>query len=148
MAKICKGGACCWRFILKTQASHQTSVDECREVTRPVQMNVDESQSNVDEHQTSVEECKRVQTSQQTTVDEYVSVDESLDGCRQCRFVGKSKIWQSDTCSHFVVVVSMQEQATYICKFSILQLALEQQIAKQLSGLNPLLLSSNKNYKK
>ena len=27
------------------------------------------------------------------------------------------------------------------------QLALEQQIAKQLSGLNPLLLNSNKNYR-
>ena len=69
------------RSVLKTQTSHQASVDkcrshrrlqknvaECRRVTRRVQTNGDESLDQCRQvetsHQTSIDECRRVQTNQ------------------------------------------------------------------------------------
>ena len=68
------------------------SLDECRQV----QMNVDESQTNVDE-------SRQVQTSAQT------SVDESLDECRQMQTsVEKSKFFtlipEKVTCPIFLLL--------------------------------------------
>ena len=59
-----------FRSILKTQTSYRrlyTDVDECRRVTRRMQISIDES----------LDKCRRVQTSH------WTSVDKSLDECRQ-----------------------------------------------------------------
>ena len=66
MQNIVKKSTCSFRFILKTQTSHQTSVDGCRQM----QTNHRRMQTSVDE---SLDECRRIQT----------SVDESRDECRQ-----------------------------------------------------------------
>ena len=75
--------------------------DECRQVQTSHQTNVDECRQVQTSHQMSVGECRRVQTSHQT------NVDESLDECRQMQTS--------------LVVAIIQQQATSVCKFSILQ---------------------------
>ena len=81
-------------------------------------------QTNEDESQTNVDECRRVQTSHQTNIDECIQVNRrvqrNVDKYRRIKnfYVDSRK---SDTWSHFFVVANMQQQATSLCKFSILK---------------------------
>ena len=62
--------------VLKTQASHQTSLDECRRMEtshRRMQMSLDES----------LDECRRMQMSVDESLDESRRLQTSLDECRQ-----------------------------------------------------------------
>ena len=99
-----------------------------RRVTRRVQTSVDESQANVDE-------CRRVQTRHQTNVDKCrqvtrrvkTSVDESRDECRQIQtIVDESNIFTliPEKVTHGPIFLLLQQQATSVCKFSMLQLYL------------------------
>ena len=51
------------RSVLKTQTSHQTSLDGCRRGQTSYYTSLDECRQVQTSHQTSLDECKRVQTS-------------------------------------------------------------------------------------
>ena len=84
----------------------QTNVGKCRQVIRRMQMSVneliDECRGVQTSHQTSAERCRRVQTNQNFYLD----------------------LRKGDMRFHFVVVPVMQQQATSVSKFWILQFCL------------------------
>ena len=121
--------ALCLRSILKTQTSHQTSVDECRQVTdkcRRMQTSVDESLDECRRVQTSVDEslddeCRRMQTSHRRM---QTSVDKSLDECRRVQTNLDKSLDECRQMQTSLVVAIIEQEATSVCKFSILQFCL------------------------